>query len=97
MIPLVHYATGHHGSDSATLAGILPAHAMMGAFFTATSTIGFIAGAGIIARNSIILVDFIELRRSQGMPLEEAVAGMRVRRRSCLMSPTEPAVVAGGA
>jgi len=42
----------------------------MGAFFTATSMIGFIAGAGIIVRNSIILVDFIELRRSQGMSLE---------------------------
>ncbi|HET6385185.1 MAG TPA: efflux RND transporter permease subunit [Armatimonadota bacterium] len=56
-----------------TLIGILPAHAMMGAFFTATSMIGFIAGAGIIVRNSIILVDFIELRLRQGMNLEEAV------------------------
>ena len=54
-----------------TLVGILPAHAAMGAFFTATSMIGFIAGAGIIVRNSIILVDFIKLRREQGMPLEE--------------------------
>ena len=52
-----------------TLVGILPAHALLGAFFTATSMIGFIAGAGIIVRNSIILVDFIELRRAQGMPL----------------------------
>ncbi|MCX7798980.1 MAG: efflux RND transporter permease subunit [Fimbriimonadales bacterium] len=56
-----------------TLVGILPAHAMMGAFFTATSMIGFIAGAGIIVRNSIILVDFIELRRREGMPLDQAV------------------------
>ncbi len=56
-----------------TLVGILPAHALMGAFFTATSMIGFIAGAGIIVRNSIILVDFIELRLQQGMPLDEAV------------------------
>lgn len=56
-----------------TLIGILPAHALMGAFFTATSMIGFIAGAGIIVRNSIILVDFIELRLKQGMQLEEAV------------------------
>jgi len=46
-----------------TLIGIIPAHAMMGAFLTATTIIGFIAGAGIIVRNSIILVDFIELRR----------------------------------
>jgi multidrug efflux pump subunit AcrB len=56
-----------------SLVGILPAHGMMGAFFTATSMIGFIAGAGIVVRNSIILVDFVELRRRQGMPLDEAV------------------------
>jgi multidrug efflux pump subunit AcrB len=56
-----------------TLVGILPAHALMNAFFTATSMIGFIAGAGIIVRNSIILVDFIELRLREGMPLEQAV------------------------
>ena len=56
-----------------TLIGILPAHAMLGAFFTATSMIGFIAGAGIIVRNSILVVDFIELRRREGMPLAQAV------------------------
>jgi multidrug efflux pump subunit AcrB len=56
-----------------TLIGILPGHALMGAFVTATSIIGFIAGAGIIVRNSIILVDFVELRRRQGLPLEQAV------------------------
>ncbi|HWD39087.1 MAG TPA: efflux RND transporter permease subunit, partial [Fimbriimonas sp.] len=56
-----------------TLIGILPGHWIMGAFVTATSIIGFIAGAGIIVRNSIILVDFIELRRKQGFPLEQAV------------------------
>ena len=58
--------------------------ALLGAFFTATSMIGFIAGAGIIVRNSIILVDFIELRRREGMPLAEAVmdAGA-VRFRPC--------------
>ena len=77
-----------------TLIGILPAHAMMGAFFTATSMIGFIAGAGIIVRNSIILVDFIELRRSQGMPLEEAVVDAgAVRFRPMLL--TAAAVVVG--
>jgi multidrug efflux pump subunit AcrB len=77
-----------------TLAGILPAHAMMGAFFTATSMIGFIAGAGIIVRNSIILVDFIELRRSQGMSLEEAVVDAgAVRFRPMLL--TAAAVVVG--
>jgi multidrug efflux pump subunit AcrB len=56
-----------------SLVGILPAHAAMGAFFTATSMIGFIAGAGIVVRNSIILVDFIELRVREGLPLEQAV------------------------
>ena len=56
-----------------SLVGILPAHALMGAFFTATSMIGFIAGAGITVRNSIILVDFIELRRAQGLALRDAV------------------------
>ena len=56
-----------------TLVGILPAHALLGAFFTATSMIGFIAGAGIIVRNSILVIDFVELRRRQGMPLKEAV------------------------
>jgi multidrug efflux pump subunit AcrB len=77
-----------------TLVGILPAHAAMGAFFTATSMIGFIAGAGIIVRNSIILVDFIELRRSQGMPLEDAVVDAgAVRFRPMLL--TAAAVVAG--
>ncbi len=77
-----------------TLVGILPAHAIFGAFFTATSMIGFIAGAGIIVRNSIILVDFIELRRRQGMPLAEAVidAGA-VRFRPMLL--TAAAVVVG--
>ncbi len=77
-----------------SLVGILPAHWLMGAFFTATSMIGFIAGAGIVVRNSIILVDFIELRLRQGMPLAEAVidAGA-VRFRPMLL--TAAAVVVG--
>ena len=77
-----------------SLVGILPAHWLMGAFFTATSMIGFIAGAGIVVRNSIILVDFIELRLAEGMPLAEAVidAGA-VRFRPMLL--TAAAVVVG--
>jgi multidrug efflux pump subunit AcrB len=77
-----------------SLIGILPGHWGFGAFFTATSMIGFIAGAGIIVRNSIILVDFIELKLRQGMPLEEAVveAGV-VRFRPMLL--TAAAVVVG--
>jgi multidrug efflux pump subunit AcrB len=77
-----------------SLIGILPAHAAMGAFFTATSMIGFIAGAGIVVRNSIILVDFIELRVGQGMPLDQAVidAGA-VRFRPMML--TAAAVIVG--
>ncbi|MEA2113938.1 MAG: efflux RND transporter permease subunit [Thermodesulfobacteriota bacterium] len=77
-----------------SLIGILPAHWALGAFFTATSMIGFMAGAGIVVRNSIILVDFIELRRSHGLPLAEAVveAGA-VRFRPMLL--TALAVVIG--
>jgi multidrug efflux pump subunit AcrB len=77
-----------------SLIGILPGHFLFGAFFTATSMIGFIAGAGIIVRNSIILVDFTELKLRQGVPLAEAVveAGA-VRFRPMLL--TAAAVVVG--
>jgi multidrug efflux pump subunit AcrB len=79
-----------------SLVGILPAHGLMGAFFTAPSMIGFMAGAGIVIRNSIILVDFIELRVREGMPFREAVidAGA-VRFRPMML--TAMAVVLGGA
>lgn len=70
-----------------TLVGILPAHALLGAFFTATSMIGFIAGAGIIVRNSILVVDFIEIRRREGMPLAEAaIDAGAVRLRPVLLT-----------
>ncbi|MDP2646100.1 MAG: efflux RND transporter permease subunit [Desulfobacterales bacterium] len=77
-----------------SLIGILPAHWLLGAFFTATSMIGFIAGAGIVVRNSIILVDFIELRLRQGVSLDTAVidAGA-VRFRPMML--TAAAVVVG--
>jgi multidrug efflux pump subunit AcrB len=77
-----------------SLAGILPAHGLMNAFFTATSMIGFIAGAGIVVRNSIILVDFVELRLREGMPLDEAVVDAgAVRFRPMML--TAAAVVVG--
>ncbi len=77
-----------------SLVGILPAHGLLHAFFTATSMIGFIAGAGIVVRNSIILVDFIELRRAEGMPLMEAVVDAgAVRFRPMML--TAAAVVVG--
>jgi len=77
-----------------TLIGILPGHAAFGAFFTATSMIGFIALAGIIVRNSIILIDFAEMKRREGMALDEAIieAGA-VRFRPMLL--TGAAVVVG--
>ena len=79
-----------------SLVGILPAHAAMGAFFTATSMIGFIAGAGIVVRNSIILVDFIELRLAEGLPLEQAVVDAgAVRFRP--MALTAAAMIVGAA
>jgi multidrug efflux pump subunit AcrB len=56
-----------------TIIGVMPGHALLGAQFTATSMIGMIALAGIIVRNSILLVDFINQQRDAGVALEEAV------------------------
>jgi multidrug efflux pump subunit AcrB len=56
-----------------SLVGILVGHWLMGAFFTATSMIGLIALAGIMVRNAILLIDFINLRLEDGVPLKEAV------------------------
>ncbi len=78
-----------------TLIGILPAHALTGAFFTATSMIGMIALAGIIVRNSILLVDFVNLGMERGQTVAEAVveSGL-VRARPIIL--TAGAVVIGG-
>jgi multidrug efflux pump subunit AcrB len=77
-----------------SLIGIMPAHGALGAFFTATSMIGFMAGAGIVVRNSIILVDFIEQRLREGMSVAEAVVDAgAVRFRPMLL--TALAVVVG--
>ena len=56
-----------------TVIGVMPGHALLGAQFTATSMIGMIALAGIIVRNSILLVDFIQLQQAEGVPLAQAV------------------------
>ncbi len=78
-----------------TLVGILPGHALTGAFFTATSMIGMIALAGIIVRNSILLVDFVNLGRERGRPVQEAVvASGLIRSRPIVL--TAAAVVIGG-
>ncbi len=79
-----------------SLVGILPAHGLLGAFFTATSMIGFIAGAGIVVRNSIILVDFIELRLKEGMPLDQAVIDAGAVRFRPMMLTAAAVVVGAG-
>lgn len=56
-----------------TIIGVMPGHALLGAQFTATSMIGMIALAGIIVRNSILLVDFIELETARGLAFADAV------------------------
>jgi len=56
-----------------TIIGVMPGHALLGASFTATSMIGMIALAGIIVRNSILLVDFIDLQVARGLPFKRAV------------------------
>jgi multidrug efflux pump subunit AcrB len=70
-----------------SLVGIIPGHWFHGAFFTATSMIGMIALAGIMVRNSVLLIDFIELRRAEGGSLDRAVieAGA-VRTRPILLT-----------
>jgi multidrug efflux pump subunit AcrB len=77
-----------------TLIGILPGHWLFGAFFTATSMIGFIALAGIVVRNSILLVDFIEMEWKENGNLKEAIikAGA-VRFRPIML--TAAAVIVG--
>lgn len=77
-----------------SLIGILPGHVLFDSYFTATSMIGFIAGAGIIVRNSIILVDFIEHQMKQGLSLHDSVVSAGVLRfRPMLL--TAAAVVVG--
>ncbi|HHC74450.1 MAG TPA: efflux RND transporter permease subunit [Thiothrix sp.] len=68
MVPLVIMAP-----IPLTIIGVMPGHALLGAQFTATSMIGMIALAGIIVRNSILLVDFINEQIREGMPLKEAI------------------------
>ena len=70
-----------------SLVGIIPGHWLHGAFFTATSMIGMIALAGIMVRNSILIIDFVQLRLNDGVPLKQAVleAGA-VRTRPILLT-----------
>lgn len=63
-----------------TIIGVMPGHALLGAQYTATSMIGMIALAGIIVRNSILLVDFINLEVASGKPFKEAVINSAITR-----------------
>lgn len=68
-----------------TIIGVMPGHALLGAQYTATSMIGMIALAGIIVRNSILLVDFINLQVRAGLPFKEAVVNSAVTRAQPIM------------
>ena len=77
-----------------SLVGIIPGHMLHGAFFTATSMIGMIALAGIMVRNSVLLIDFIQIRRAEGVELKQAVIeSAAVRTRPIIL--TSGAVVIG--
>lgn len=56
-----------------SLIGIVLGHWMLGAYFTATSMVGFIALAGVMVRNSVLLIDFIDIRIKEGCPLKQAI------------------------
>jgi multidrug efflux pump subunit AcrB len=73
-----------------TIIGVMPGHALMGAQYTATSMIGMIALAGIIVRNSILLVDFINLQVREGVPFKEAIVHSAITR-------AQPIMLTGGA
>ncbi|RLW57030.1 MAG: multidrug transporter AcrB, partial [gamma proteobacterium symbiont of Stewartia floridana] len=78
-----------------TVIGIMPGHALLGAQFTATSMIGMIALAGIIVRNSILLVDFVNQQVREGMELEQAVVNSAAVRAKPI-ALTAVAAMAGG-
>jgi len=68
-----------------TIIGVMPGHALLGSQFTATSMIGMIALAGIIVRNSILLVDFINLEVAAGKPFKDAVVSSAITRAQPIM------------
>ncbi len=82
------------GAIPLTVVGVLPGHAIMGQYFTATSMIGVIALAGIVVRNSLLLIDFILENRSAGHPLNEAVLQAGVTRLRPIML-TAAAIILG--
>jgi len=78
-----------------TIIGVMPGHALLGAQFTATSMIGMIALAGIIVRNSILLVDFIKLQVASGVPFKEAIVHSAVTRAQPILLTGVAAMMGG--
>ncbi|MEZ9595335.1 efflux RND transporter permease subunit [Shewanella sp. 10N.261.52.F9] len=76
-----------------TIIGVMPGHALLGAQFTATSMIGMIALAGIIVRNSILLVDFIHQETTNGVSLEQAVIRSSIVRAKPIMLTALAAII----
>jgi len=79
-----------------TVIGVMPGHALLGAQFTATSMIGMIALAGIIVRNSILLVDFVNLRVEEGLPLERAIVESAAARAKPIALTALAAMIGAG-
>jgi multidrug efflux pump subunit AcrB len=79
-----------------TVIGVMPGHALLGAQFTATSMIGMIALAGIIVRNSILLVDFVNLRLAEGLPLDQAVMASAAARAKPIALTALAAMIGAG-
>ncbi|MDI1318201.1 efflux RND transporter permease subunit [Flavobacterium sp.] len=76
-----------------SLIGIVFGHWLLGAFFTATSFIGMIALAGVMVRNSVLLIDFIEIRLNEGVPLKQAIIEAGAVRTTPILLTTGAVVI----
>jgi multidrug efflux pump subunit AcrB len=76
-----------------SLVGIVLGHWILGAFFTATSFIGMIALAGVMVRNSVLLIDFIEIRLNDGIPLKQAIIDAGAVRTTPILLTTGAVVI----
>ena len=76
-----------------SLIGIVLGHWLLGAFFTATSFIGMIALAGVMVRNSVLLIDFIEIRLNEGIPLKQAIIEAGAVRTTPILLTTGAVVI----
>ena len=76
-----------------SLIGIVFGHWLLGAFFTATSFIGMIALAGVMVRNSVLLIDFIEIRLNEGIPMKQAIIEAGAVRTTPILLTTGAVVI----